>query len=52
MTHLVDPVGVEDAEAAQLAPGALLGHRAQIPGGLQLRHALVHGLPVHNTLQT
>ena len=48
--HLVDPVGVQDSQTAQLPPSALLGHRAQIPGRLQLRHALVHGLSVHNTL--
>ena len=49
--HLVDPVRVEHAEAAQLAAGALLGHAAQIACGLQLRHALVHRLAVHNALQ-
>ena len=52
LMYLVHPVGVEHATAPQLAPGALLGHGAQIPGRLQLRDALVHGLPVHNALQT
>ena len=48
--HLVDPVGVQDAQAAQLPPSALLSHGAQIPGRLQLCHALVHRLSIHNTL--
>jgi hypothetical protein len=48
--HLIHPVGVEDAQAAQLAACTLLCHAAQIPGGLQLCHTLVHWLAVDDTL--
>ena len=50
-THLVDPVGVEHTEAAQLSASALLGKDTQIPGGLELCDSLPHRLTVHDTLQ-
>jgi hypothetical protein len=49
--HLVDPVGVQHAQAAHLAARALLGHIAQVAGGLQLGDTLVHGLTVNDALQ-
>lgn len=50
-THLVHPVAVQHAQAAALAAHPLLRHVPQVAGGLQLRHTLVHGLAVHDTLQ-
>ncbi len=49
--HLIDPVGVEDAQAADLAADALLRQVLQVPRRLQRRDALVHRLAVHDTLQ-
>ena len=48
--YLVDPVGVQDTQAPQLAPGALLCQRPQVPGGLELRDALPDGLAIHDSL--
>jgi hypothetical protein len=47
---LVDPVGVEDAQAAEAAPRALLGEDLQVARRFELRHPLVHRLAVHDTL--
>eukprot|EP00955_Chlamydomonas_euryale_P084218 363937-Chlamydomonas_euryale.AAC.13 len=50
-TYLVDPVRVENPHTPDLAANALLRHRAQVAGGLQLRDTLVDGLAVDNTLR-
>ena len=47
---LVEPVGVEHAQGAAAARGALLGDRPQVARELQLLHTLVHGLAVADTL--
>merc|ERR1719191_442399 len=44
------PVAVEDAQAADLAPDALLRDGPQVPRGLHLVHAGIARLPVHNPL--
>merc|ERR1719298_267350 len=44
------PVAVEDAEAADLTPDALLGDAAEVPRRLHLVHARVARLPVHDAL--
>ena len=49
--HLIDPVRVEHAQAAQLAARTLLCNTSQVPGRFQLRDALVHWLTVHNALR-
>lgn len=50
MADLVDPVRVEDPEAAKLAPCSLLCHTFQVSCGLQLCDTLPHGLTIYNTL--
>lgn len=50
MTHLVDPVGVEDAEAPEALAGPLLGLRLEVALELELVDTLVLGLTVHDTL--
>ena len=49
--HLIDPVRVEHAQAAQLAARTLLCNTPQVPGWFQLRDALVHWLTVHDALR-
>ena len=51
LSYLVHPVRVEDAEAPDLAPNALLGDVPQVARGLELRDALAGGLPVDDTLR-
>ena len=48
---LVDPVGVEHAEAREAAAGPLLGDRAEVARRLELRDTLVDGFPVDDPLR-
>ena len=50
IAHLVDPVGVQDAQSAAATAHTLLSHVAQVTGSLQLGDTLVHGLTVDDTL--
>ena len=50
MPYLVDPVRVEDPEAAKLASCTLLSDRPQVTLELELGNTLVLGLSIHNTL--
>merc|ERR1719482_1391540 len=45
------PIAVENAEAADLAPDALLSDAAEVPGRLHLVHASVTRLAVHDALR-
>ena len=49
-SYLVDPVGVEDAQAPDLAADALLSDAAQVASGLQLGDTLAGRLAVYDTL--
>jgi hypothetical protein len=51
LPHLVDPVRVEQAAAADLAADALLSHRAQVARRLELRDTGARGLAVHDALR-
>ena len=48
--YLVEPVGVDDSEAAQFPSSTLLSNRTLAPLELELGYSLVSGLTVDNTL--
>ena len=50
-SYLIDPVGVQDAEASDLAANTLLSHTAQVSGRLELSDALAGRLSIDDTLQ-